>query len=494
MNQAETGAKPRPLLATPALRWAFLVAAMVLFVGLGFLGYRWATMEALAVLAEFSGEAQRDEAAAQGKWSAAQVRDEFFDGDGAKTQKNSLAHFRLTPGAKLTLRPASQIRFRRRQHGRGSVGLTVEVGEADVSTKNETLTIDSQFGTLVIQQNSLVRLRRDGSTMQVSVELGAIQLGAPGGAQRRFSAGDRVVLEMGGVVLEPPTAPLDLDEPDPAPTAEALGLKRGDGIDLAELVVPAGETFVVHDPAPPTAIGFRFQDLCPDAARLTLGKLTTEAIAQGNLKVPQGTHEYRVECLGEASGKVVTGEARVLRDSGVRPLPSFTPSAEVAADGRKYTVLYQQRLPQVTVTWPAAPAAPSYSLLVDGRTYTSKSPSYTLRSGTLGPGPHQVVFRAATEPVRQSRSTAITVTYDSQAPTARVADPPDNFQPGAEVPVEGQALPGWSVSLDGKELELDGARRFSQKISQLGALAVTFSHPQHGIHYYLRRPRKQAAE
>lgn len=480
------------MMAPPARRWLWGLFTLVLFLGLGWAGYRWATTEALATLTQFSGGTERDVAASQAEWFQAELDDEFYDGDGAKTHPQALAHFRLTPGAKLTLRPASQIRFRKRQHGRGSVGLTVEVGEADVSTKDETFTIDSQFGTLVIERNSLIRLRRDGSTMRVQVELGSLLLGDPSGNGKSLKAGQAVVLEMGGVVL-------DDVEPEKAPESEAVELpedefahlERGDGVDHAELVVPAGQTFVVHDPSPPTAVGFTFATLCEGPARVALGKLRTEAARQGNLSVPPGVHEYQVECLGEPNSKTAQGQIRVLRDSGVRPLPTFTPTAEVAADGRKYTVMYQQRLPQVTVTWPGAPRATGYTLIVDGRELTAKSPRYTLKSGVLQPGAHQVIFQAHTEPMRQSRTTGIQVSYDIQAPAARVAEPPNGFQPGENVPIEGQALPGWSVSMEGKELELDGTRRFSQTVASEDTLVVTFSHPKHGIHYYLRRPRAQ---
>src|SRR5690606_37782395 len=144
----------------------------------------------------------------------------------------------------------------------------------------------------------------------------------------------------------------------------------------------------------------------------------------------------------------------------MRALPAFTPSANVATDGRKYTVLYQQRLPEVSVSWPSAPQADAYTLNVGGRTITTQSPSYTFRSGSLRAGTHTVVFSAATEPPRQSRAPTISVVYDTQAPAARVSDPPSGFAAGSPVKVAGQALPGWSVSLDGKELPVDSQRRF----------------------------------
>src|SRR5690606_32461323 len=134
-------------------------------------------------------------------------------------------------------------------------------------------------------------------------------------------------------------------------------------------------TFVVHDPDPPTAIGFRTSGICRGPARLTSGALETEA--EGTLGLPfvKGRHDYQVRCLDTPDKAAASGTINILRDNGMRNLPAFTPQASVATDGRKYTVLYQQKLPQVSVTWPSAPKASGYTLTTGGRTINTSAPS-----------------------------------------------------------------------------------------------------------------------
>lgn len=468
------------------LRRALAGLAIALsFVLLGALGYLWAKDDALAVLSATTGPTERDTREAVGAWSEATLGARFHDGDGARTGSTSRAHFGLASGALLTLKPASQIRFQQRGSGTGAIGLTVEVGEVDVRTKERTLTIDSQFGEVVIEPNSLIQLKRNGAALMMSVEVGGLVISPDEGPSRRLIAGESMQVMIGGIEIDTPGA----SQPQPGLTEEELTLQRGDGIDFADLVVPAGETFTVHDPRPPTAIGFDLSKACKGAARLSLGELRTEAGKRANLPVPPGKYSYDVRCLSTPEQVATSGQVTVLRDAGTQKLPRFTPTASVATDGRRYTVLYQSRLPEVTVTWPGAPVASRYVLSVNGAPRVSTSPTKLLTSGSLPPGTHQLTFSANTSPPRQSRTTTVVVRYDSQAPQARLSEPSGDFSPGSTASLSGQALPGWSVSYDGRELELDGMRQFNMELEIEGTVAVTFKHPERGIHYYLRRPR-----
>lgn len=457
---------------------------LLLFLVLGVVGYRWATNDALATLVQFSGQPQRDTAAAVKEWFRAEKGDGFEDGDGARTPADSEAHFRIAGGAHLRLKPSSQIRFKRNESGKpGSIGLQVEVGEADVRTDAGTLSLDSDFGPIVIEANSSVTLSRKGENLVLNVDLGTIEIGDQG---RSLAAGESIELEIGGIEVDLPEEPEQAAE-EPEEVEEEQGLEFGDGVKSFDLTVDAGATFVVHDPDPPSAIGFRTQGVCKGPARLTSGSLATEAKGTLGLAFARGRHEYEVRCIDVPDKIAAKGMVNVLQDSGMRNLPAFTPSASVATDGRKYTVLYQQRLPQVSVTWPSAPEASGYTLNAGGRVINTASPSYTFRPGALPPGTHKLTFAAATDPPRQSRTTTVQVVYDTQAPAARVSDPPSGYAAGSSVTVAGQALPGWTVSVNGKPLEVDGQRRFSSKISAGKSLPIAFSHPTHGMHYYLRR-------
>lgn len=469
--------------AKVAKRPLLLAALVVVFLLiLGGLGYRWALKGGLATLIDMQGSVERDSANKMEQWIEAEPGDEFYGGDGARTAASETAQFRLKNGARLTLKPSSKIRFETRVE-KNALGITVELGEVDVQTATGPLTIDSEFGPIQIFANSKLALKRNGRNLALSVELGSIQLAD---AAQRVEAGESVEIEMGGVILEeePASAP---SEPE-AEQAPEFDLDPGDGVDAADLVVTPGDSFTVHDPSPPTRVGFDVTRLCRGKpARLTAGSQKTEAQATVRLSFPTGRQSYEIRCLDDLERVAASGSLTVMHDSGTRTLPSFAPSANVSTDGRQYTVLYQHRLPQVHVTWPNAPQASSYSLQIDGRTITTGAPTHTFNS--LARGTHQVTFSAASSPPRKSRTTTISVVYDSQAPAARVAMPPTGYEAGTTVNVAGQALPGWTVSVGGKELEVDSQRRFSAQMKPEGSLPIAFSHPSHGTHYYLRRSK-----
>jgi len=460
---------------------ALLLAAA--FICLTVAGYLWMQPGALARLKTVTGPTERDHHDAVGRWLQAELGDKFMDGDGAKTSPGATANFRLGRNGSLTLAPASQVRFRKRGRSGRAVGLTVEVGGVEVRTDEGTLHLGSEFGELILEPKSKVRLSRKGDRLLVGVNVGRLRFGAGG---RELLSGEHVTVAVGGLILVAPTVP----DAAPAPADNTRAApRRGNGVGYADLVVSAGASFVVHDEAPPTAIGFRFDPVCPEGARVEVREQWTEAEKQGNLLLPAGHHEYSVRCLDRPEVVVKKGELRILRDSGTRQLPTFTPTAQVALDGRTYTVLYQARLPSVTVVWPTAPDAPAYILDIDGRAVRTTKPSHTFASGVLTPGKHVATFNAQSSPARASRPTTILIKVDAQAPTGRVAEPKGEFAPGGSVPVAGQALPGWSVSVAGAPLEKDASGRFSARVPVSGTLAIAFSHPTHGMHYYLRRPK-----
>jgi hypothetical protein len=163
----------------------------------------------------------------------------------------------------------------------------------------------------------------------------------------------------------------------------------------------------------------------------------------------------------------------------------------VNTDGREYTVLYQNLLPQVTVRWPNAPQGGSYTLVVtsSGKTHrvTSASANHSFASGRLGEGSHS--FQWMTSSGRKSRPSRATIRFDNAAPKASIVSPANGgFGPGASVAVSGIALPGWQVRAQGETLAMDGQQRFSGTVqSGPRGIILQFSHPDRGVHYYLRR-------
>lgn len=469
-----------------ARRWWVFVCVVGFLLLLGVVGYQLVARRALATLTEERGEVERDFAAQVLKWQAASEGDAFHAGDGARTTDSDVAVFRLFTGARLTLRPASQIRFSRGEQT-STLGIQVDVGQADITTTEGGLTLASDFGPIVLEPNSSIAMSRRNDRLAVAVELGSIVFG---NSSRRVAAGETLVLELGGIVLDRSLA----EEGEPTqsePSSDAVPereLQLGDGVARADLSVAPGESFTVHDPSPPTAVGIVVSQACGgEPARLSIGEQVTESAATAALALAPGRHDYEVRCLDSLEKLAASGKIVILQDAGTRALPSFAPSANVTTDGRRYTVMYQHRLPRVTISWPNAPQVEQYTLSIGARTITTRQPSTTLPS--LGAGVHQVTFSAASEPPRKSRLTTIIVAYDTQAPTARVAMPAGGYDPAQPVQVVGQALPGWTVSLDGVELKMDGQRRFRTEVAAQDSLPITFSHPTRGTHYYLRRSK-----
>jgi len=57
--------------------------------------------------------------------------------------------------------------------------------------------------------------------------------------------------------------------------------------------------------------------------------------------------------------------------------------------------------------------------------------------------------------------------------------------------MRGAVLPGWSAAVEAIAIPVGNQRRFAAKVGIPGAsaLAIRLSHPQRGVHYYLRRPK-----
>ncbi|MGB0678209.1 MAG: FecR domain-containing protein [Polyangiales bacterium] len=280
----------------------------------------------------------------------------------------------------------------------------------------------------------------------------------------------------------------------------------GRGPAWPHILVNPGESFTVRDPKPPTAIGFRLKSVCPGGGVVELmrgrkgrPRASSRGEQRANLAFPPGSHRYQVRCIGGQGVEdkaVAKGRIRIMRDSGMTRIPKSAPSTLVDADGRRYTVLYQNLLPEIEVRWRRAPASSKgYQLQIDAAngkrlSFKSAKPRYKFRTGELLEGTHRFRFRALSSS-RQSKETRLRIDFDNAAPKASVREPKNgSFAPGDTVHVAGVALEGWSVSLRGKRLPLDRQHRFSADTvvpKDVRALAVRLANPKRGVHYYLRR-------
>ncbi len=273
------------------------------------------------------------------------------------------------------------------------------------------------------------------------------------------------------------------------------------GPDHADFFVTVGESFTVRDPRPPTAVGFRFGSKCsgvgvlemlaPGGHRPVAGSRGT---GKGNLLIPPGRHAYQLRCVGDngVGGVVAHGVVRVVHDSGLARLPRTPPATLVDTDGRHYTVLYQNLLPVITVRWPNAPSASSYTLRVDGNhTDTDPESQHHFAPGEMTEGTHHLQYEVRGAPNQHSRQTTLAIHFDNAAPKASVREPENgSFHAGQTIQVSGVALAGWAVSVHGKNLPLDAQQRFSGQVTVPGdqtGIAIRIAHPARGVHYYVRR-------
>jgi hypothetical protein len=317
-----------------------------------------------------------------------------------------------------------------------------------------------------------VRVRAEAT--EIAVSAGAVELQSAAGIEELL-AGEQGTIGAKG-------------------TTEVVG--RGPG--YVDFTTSAGASFAVHDPSPPTAIGFSTGSACPGGAVIELDRGRARARGAGTVSilVPPGSHHYDVHCV-DASGirheSAAGGSVSVIHDGGTARIPRTAPSTLVDTDGRSYTVLYQNILPKISVRWPNAPQASSYTLSLASpggktETHTAQSPSYSFVSGALREGVHRLTFEAGGT---RSKATTVDIRFDNAAPTATLTSPGNgSFAPGGSVTVSGLALEGWKISAGGTELPLDSQLRFTGTVTAPAgqrALAVLFENPHRGVHYYLRR-------
>jgi hypothetical protein len=263
--------------------------------------------------------------------------------------------------------------------------------------------------------------------------------------------------------------------------------------EYANFAIPLGESFVVHAPEVPVSLSFDFASKCKEQGVVELwpGHQRSRGAGHVNVLLAVGARSYAIRCVdarGALGSVVARGNAQVLHDLGTRKLPPIAPTTEIDADGRSYTIFYQNQLPNVRLHWPNAPSTDSYELDVDGKKMSVPAAEHVFTSGTLGDGVHQLNFAAQG---RKSRTATVTVRFDNNAPTASLSAPADRgWQPGDRVDIEGVALPTWKVSVQGGTIEKVGDDRFRGQVmtsQEHPDIAVRLVHPRLGTHYYLRR-------
>jgi hypothetical protein len=420
------------------------------------------------------------------------------DGKGAQARAPGEAEWRPLPQGKGSLTPGSSLRL-----GPGTRAiLTSEGGSVSLQGKGQFI-VGAPGAPFVQSMNGLLFVDRARTPLSIAVPGGSIVVRpwskADAGVDARRT--ELAVIAGSAQVL----GALGRDEVRAGESATLLSAGRlelsGRGPKYADMVAAAGTSFVVHDPSPPTSVGFLLKGVCDSGGVVeTLAAAGSRVLASArgddsaNVLLARGTHRYQVRCVGRGgvAGKPsATGVVTILRDSGTGVLSRVPPMTRIDTDGRRYTVMYQNLLPEIVVRWPKAPSASSYTLTLESRSGVSTSqvsrPTLTFKAGQIKEGKHTLTFSVNGQ---SSAPTQLAIVFDNAAPTARIQSPQNgSFQLGSQVNVAGVAVPGWGISVAGNELATDDQARFSEQViasSDQQALQLCFTHPRRGVHYYLR--------
>ena len=452
-----------------------------------------------------SQRVDRDRGDAVGRWQRAEVGARLSMGDGLRTGTGARAQLSLQPEGHLLVEPSTTLRFERQAPGKAR-GIELETGAVEIESASAPVVLTTAAGVALVERGAKLRVRRERGATKIDVSVGKVRVERDG-QSRELSAGEQYELVVGRPLLEPapvaPEASAGAAAPAPPVEPEPDELRFEPSPAAVELSVLLGESVTVHDPSPPTALeltgGACGGELAIETSR-DPNFLTVEHRVRGRgraaLALPAGRHRYRVRCFeqGRLTERVAAlGLLIVVRDPGERRLPERAPAATVDADGRRYTVRYQNLLPVLTLRWPSAPAAGRYALELrpergPARTRMLTAPSATLPGGELGEGTHGFRFTAGTA---RSPEGSLRIAFDNAARIAYLSDPRDHsFAAGATVRLRGAALARATVDVAGVAVPTDPQGRFDLRTvvpAQAYALALRVHYPGSGVHYFLRR-------
>jgi hypothetical protein len=454
---------------------------------------------------------ERDDADHAGQWQPAKTGTRFGVGDGVRTFARSRAELALSPAGRLQVEQDTTVRFSDRPAG-APQRLSIEAGAVEVDAQGVEIELRTEDAVAVVERGTRVRVRREAAATLFDVRVGKVQV-ERGDERRSVGAGDAFELQVGVPLIEPAAAQAlvaadagaaaaDAGMPLIASELEPDGVRFDPSPGRAELSVSGGESATIHHPAPPLRVRLAYA-ACPGELAIEALAASSELVAQrvrgwggAVLRLGPGQHHYRVLCIENGRLPALPAKNGVLRvraDAATRPLSAAAPQATVDADGRRYTVRYQNLLPAVTLRWPNAPGAPSYLLRIepergDPRTQSTAGPVITLPPGALAEGGYRFTFQAGSA---RSPQGSLLIAFDPGGRTAYLSAPVDRgFAGGASTRVAGTVIAGAHVAVDGNTVAVDRAGRFEAQAAvgtSADALAVRVQHPSTGIHYYVRR-------
>lgn len=374
---------------------------------------------------------------------------------------------------------------------------TVEVqsdGARVVTGGPSALRTGGSPGALTTASTGALTLHADTADAIADVP-GASIVARKGGSRaivRLDATGTRVEAQQGETVIRTATGERKLAAGEAAVLAPDGSVDdTGKAPAHAKLAINAGESPVLHDPKAPTAVRVNYgcgAGVVEVAKDRGFKRIVARSRGTGgaNVLVPAGSWSYRVRC---DAGKAPGGTIRIARDSGRAPLPKAAARTTVEADGREYTILYENRLPALELAWRNAPAKARYEFVLEAKggkpkRIPSAAPRVSLRSGELGEGSYRFWIENK-DNGRRSEQTQIVIDFNNAAPSASLEG--IEIKDG-KVRVRGSVLEGSTVTINGAPVALDAKHRFSAEAApQPGeeGVGIRIAHPKAGVHYYV---------
>lgn len=473
-------------------------------------------------LAELSGVAgprvERDAASAPGTWQKARPRDRFRMGDGLRTGADSRAELHLFPTGVAYIEPRTLLRFL--ESAPRTQGVAVESGSVEIVAEQMDLEIHTPRAVAKVTRGSKLKLSTADGHERFDLVVGRVFVSQAQNDPLELRVGEPLQLgsaPLAAPVVEPESGPKNAAavaepaDPGPAMAKETVGLalavvtpsagaSASAGPSLvqpppaparAELTLPAMESSTIHAPQLPVEVRLGLPP-CPEGAKLLLGgRSLPSSDRDGVLRLPAGRHRLRVLC-----GAEVTHDSQIVvkRDAARLELPKRAQSVRVEADGRRYTVLYQNLLPIVSFVWPGAHEGNEFTLLLRRgkreQSFALRKPEHALAGSALGEGEHNFWFRD--QAGRSSKPGSVRLSFDNAARSAYLSSPAEGSAAQGAVLVEGAALLRSEVQVDGRPVQLDEKGRFRSEVTLSTGqrtISVRVQHPESGVHYYLRHLR-----
>jgi hypothetical protein len=411
-------------------------------------------------------------------------------GDPKWTAVEEGASVDLPKGAKVRVGAGSSAKLT-------SGGTTLALGGGSRAQLTDTSVLDMEVGNGVMTaaENGAVNLPGGAMTIRTGKDPSEVRLDTGGGGMKvTITRGGGRLTGTGGSLL-------DMNRGESATLLRNGQIRPLEAIpNYFDMQITAGEgNFTIHDPRPPTAVQFQFAGKCTDGGIIEMDRdprFRTAKVSAGkdfaNHLVKGGAWHYRLRCStgGVDGNAVASGRIAVVADAGSRKLPAKPGASPFTPNGMTWKIGYQSVIPDLAVTFPGAGSSFVLHLARGGKamTFPASSTKLKIPGKDLSEGVYTYWFDR--EGVKQDKTGQLKIEFDQTAPQVYI-ELPVNGKPWAagDIDVKGAVLPGWSAAVGSASIPIDGARRFIAKVGQPpgNALAIKLSHPQRGVHYYLRR-------